>query len=350
MNHHVDVIDFDPHSASEAQRRAWYALDAAIELEQVGPDAPVMPYEESLGWLLHQPAVRPQTHRVVVDREEVVGASRLSWWANQGDRNADVTVGVAATHRRRGIGSAVLLRTAQAAREAGRDLVAMEIAVGSTGEPFVERLGARRRMVERRSICRTSEVDRALLAGWVRAAPTDDYELVHWRGGGAPEEWLPELCRVKESINDAPLEDLSQGRIEYDGRVIREFEQGAALREQAQWVWCAVHRETGRMAGITEMLVPSRWPEMAYQENTAVDPAHRRRGIGRWIKAALLLDLLEQRPSTRYMQTWNAGTNAGMLHINVEMGFRPAEEWGIWQVPLDDLLTRLEELTCASRS
>jgi GNAT superfamily N-acetyltransferase len=346
----VDVHDFDPLSATEAQRRSWYDLDAALELEHIGPDAPVTPYEETMGWLLHQVAVRPQMHRVVLDGERVVGASRLSWWTNKDDRNADITVGVAATHRRRGIGAALLRRTAEAAREAGRELASMEIAVGATGEPFVERLGAKRCSVERRSLCRTAEVDRDLLRGWIAAAPSGEYDLVHWRGGGTPEELLQELCRVMESINDAPLDDLTAGRVAYDGQVIRDFEDGASRRGQAQWVWCAVQRETGRMAGVTEMLTPSRWPEMAYQGNTAVDPAHRRRGIGRWIKAALLLALLEERPSTRWVQTWNARSNAEMLGINVAMGFRPAEEWGIWQLPLDRLLERLEEQACASKS
>jgi GNAT superfamily N-acetyltransferase len=286
--------------------------------------------------------VRPQSHRVVLDGDRVIGASRLSWWGNQADRNAELTVNVARDHRRRGVGTALLRATVRAAAEAGRDMLSLEVVVGSTGEAFVRRFGVECRTVERRSLCRTAETDRDRLAAWVAAAPTDEYELVHWKGP-SPEEWLGELCRVKESINDAPLDDLSMGRIEYDGAIVREFEAGAERRAQQHWVWCAVHRETRRMAGVTEMLVPSNWPVMAYQEDTAVDPAHRRRGIGRWLKAALMLELIESRPATEWVQTWNAGSNASMLGINVAMGFRPAEEWGIWQAPADDLVKRVQE-------
>ena len=337
----VDLARFDPHTASDDELRAWYALDAAIEREQVGPDTPVMPYEESLGWLQDTRAVRPSMHWVVREGDTVIGAARLAWWANQDDRNADLHVGVRPERRRRGIGSALLRTAAVAALKAGRDLGGLEVvSTSEAGTGFLRSLGAELKQAERRSLCRTADVDRDLLARWVAAAPVEDYELLAFRGA-VPGEWLPQLARVKEAINDAPLDDLSMGRIDFDEANLRDGEAGALRRGQEPWTYVAVHRSSGVLAGETEMLVPSRWPEFAYQENTAVDPAHRKQGIGRWLKAALLLDLLAERPGTQWIQTWNAASNAGMLAINVEMGFRPAEEWGVWQIPLDDLVERL---------
>ena len=41
-------------------------------------------------------------------------------------------------------------------------------------------------------------------------------------------------------------------------------------------------------------------------------------------------------PAARVVRTENAGTNAPMLAINVRMGFAPAWEDTIWQMPLTD--------------
>lgn len=338
----VDIAAFDPNTATEADLRQWYALDSAIEREQVGPTAPVMPYAESLAWLQDVRAIRPTYYWVARERETIVGSARLAWWANQSDRNADLMVNVAADRRRQGIGTALLLVAAEAAVAAGRELAGFEVvAEAASGTGFLASLGAELKQRERRSLCRTAYVDRDLLAQWVAAAPTEQYELLIWCGA-VPEEWLAELARVKEAINDAPLDELSMGRIDFDVDTLRNVLADAQRREQVPWTCVAVHRESGRIAGETEILVPSRWPEVAYQENTAVDPPHRKLGIGRWIKAALMLELLDARPSTEWVQTWNAASNAGMLAINVAMGFRPAEEWGIWQIPLDPLLTSLK--------
>ncbi len=46
--------------------------------------------------------------------------------------------------------------------------------------------------------------------------------------------------------------------------------------------------------------------------------------------------ILAELPEARYIRTENAGSNAPMLTINIKMGFRPAWENTIWQIPLAD--------------
>jgi hypothetical protein len=47
-------------------------------------------------------------------------------------------------------------------------------------------------------------------------------------------------------------------------------------------------------------------------------------------------------PEARYVRTENAGSNDAMLAINVGMGFRPAWEETIWQMPVADARRALE--------
>ena len=73
---------------------------------------------------------------------------------------------------------------------------------------------------------------------------------------------------------------------------------------------------------------------MARQGDTGVDPEHRRRGIGRWLKAHNALRLVGQRPDVEYIETWNAVGNTPMLAINRAMGFEPIRLWRQWDLPV----------------
>ena len=61
-----------------------------------------------------------------------------------------------------------------------------------------------------------------------------------------------------------------------------------------------------------------------------MDREHRNLGLGRWLKAANALRLLDERPEVTTIETWNAGVNAAMLAINHAMGFQPVAEWQEW--------------------
>jgi len=82
---------------------------------------------------------------------------------------------------------------------------------------------------------------------------------------------------------------------------------------------------------------------IAKQNDTGVDPAHRDKGLGRWMKAAMLLRLLDEKPDVVKIDTGNAGSNAPMLGINHAMGFRLAKVSGNWQGDIDVLRTRAAE-------
>lgn len=80
---------------------------------------------------------------------------------------------------------------------------------------------------------------------------------------------------------------------------------------------------------------------LAYQG--AVHPDHRGQGLGKWLKAAVLLDLPGEFPGVQRVRTGNADSNAAMLGINRALGFAPAFGRTDWQ-------GRARELLEASRS
>jgi GNAT superfamily N-acetyltransferase len=60
-----------------------------------------------------------------------------------------------------------------------------------------------------------------------------------------------------------------------------------------------------------------------------VDADHRRRGLARWLKGAMVLQLDD---ATKHVETDNAASNASMLAINTEMGFKPWITVEIYQI------------------
>ena len=96
----------------------------------------------------------------------------------------------------------------------------------------------------------------------------------------------------------------------------------------------ARHDATGVLVGYTALgIVPG--TDIARQGDTVVEVAHRNRGIGRSLKARMLLRLLDERPDVHRIRTDNAASNAPMLAINNALGFRTVRSNGGWQVPVE---------------
>lgn len=331
------IDPFDPATATEMELADVHALEVALEREAL-PGEPTPPLAHSLAEYRRVPAFRSRNWWVARGGGgEVVGWARCAWDDLPENRShCWGEILVAAPARRQGIGSALLGLVAGSAREWGASLLDVETRSGGPGEPFLRSVGAELRQVERRSVLRPAEIDRARLMGWVERARerASGYSLLGW-DGPCPDEWLAAFCELKAVMNTAPLDDLERDDDHLTPAQWREWEAAMEAQDCDSWTLCALHEDSGEMAGLTELVFPRRWPEMGYQEDTGVWPKHRERGLGRWLKAALALRLLDERPEVSRVETWNAGSNQAMLAINTGLGFVPLEEWGAWQAPVD---------------
>jgi mycothiol synthase len=325
----------DPVTASDGDLAALAALENALELEAL-PAEPVAPPAHSTAAFRHRFPFRVRDGWVVRQGSgsgEIVAWGTVSYNDLPENRNhALVWLAVHPEVRGLGLGTALLDRAVRTAREWGCTVLDFEARVGGSGEPFLRALGAERRLIERRSRCRTPEIDRELLGGWVRRAGerAAGYSLVAW-DGPCPDELLPAFVELKGVMNTAPLEAFEWDDERVTAEQWRQIEATNAARRIETWQLCARHDDSGELAGYTELAFPTLWPAAAWQEDTGVWPKHRERGLGRWLKAVNALRLLDERPRIGFIDTWNAGSNEAMLGINEAMGFRPLENWGGWQ-------------------
>lgn len=61
-------------------------------------------------------------------------------------------------------------------------------------------------------------------------------------------------------------------------------------------------------------------------------PAYRRRGLGRWLKVALLDKVRAELPQAQVIETGTAASNVPMLSLNRELGFRLVQSSTEWEL------------------
>ena len=332
-----EVEKIDPSSEGDVADAA--ALETAYWREVVGPDEPAFPPEELLSGLLRVGRTDIDvTGLLVRDGDRPVGLGIIDIRVGHGNEHMawvpDLYVLPGA--RRRGIGTALLERIVAIAKDAGRTLV-----IGGhpddheAGRAFAAAKGAAPGHVERQSRLSLAEVDRGLMKDWIGRAGerAGGYSIVAF-DDRCPDELLDSFVRMMRVMNTAPRpESLDEFVFTAEHRRAGEAEREAV--DAHEWVVCARHDESGDLVAYTETVFGRHRPWLVEQGDTAVDPAHRNRGLGRWVKAVNILRILDERPEARVVETWNDGTNQPMLGINVEMGFRPVAAWRDEELTLD---------------
>ena len=239
--------------------------------------------------------------------------------------------------RRHGLGTALLRAAVAAAAADGRSSFLVEADDGSPGEAFCRAHGLREVSRARLSLLRLAAVDWAEV-GALAAAPHTGYRLVRWTDR-CPDELVERYPVAKTAMNDAPVDGADIADEVFTAGVIRQNEAGHREMGFTHWVTVAVHEQTGAVAGLTELVLAS--PPRAFQEDTAVVPAHRGSGLGLWVKADMLCRLRAERPEVTEVMTGNAASNEHMLRINTRLGFRPHRAIGEWQAGVGELVSRL---------
>ncbi|TMC52844.1 MAG: GNAT family N-acetyltransferase [Chloroflexi bacterium] len=244
-------------------------------------------------------------------------------------------------HRRQGIGALWLPVVARLMDEHGCTVVGMHSDQDS-GHGFIKWLGAESKLTEIESRLKLSEVDWAMLERWAaegrQRSPQTKLEIYD---GPLPEAMWPEFAAQRSTLlNTIPFEGLDIGNIVVTPERIREhYERAALVGEVGHDVM--TREPDGVISGMTDVSWASYRRTLIYQQFTGVLPSARGRGIGKWIKAAMVLHIRELYPDAEWIVTDNAHSNGPMLKINRTMGFKPSRTGIDYQMSRDQLGARL---------
>jgi mycothiol synthase len=244
-------------------------------------------------------------------------------------------------HRRQGLGARWLRVIAEIMDRHGCTLVGMHSDQDS-GHGFMKWLGAEPKLTEIESRLKLSEVDWAMLESWVeegrRRSPQTKLEIYD---GDLPEAMWPEFAVQRSTLlNTIPFEGLDVGKIVMTPERMKEWYAHAALAKEV--VHNVMTREPdGVISGMTDVTWAPHRRTLIHQQFTGVLPSARGRGIGKWIKAAMLLHVRDLYPDAEWVVTDNAHSNAPMLKINRTMGFKPYRTGVEYQMTREQIGARI---------
>lgn len=238
--------------------------------------------------------------------------------------------------RRSGVGLELLLTAVRRAHAEGFTSVGAEVVGGTPTVDFYEACGFRCAYVETRSVLALEDVD-WLTLGEMASGIGAGYRI-EYHAGGLPDDLIEPYAEAKQVIRD--VGDLDLRPSSYDPDRLRTSLVTLGARGMKPYIVVAIHEQSGKVAGLTEVVAPVQHRVRADQYDTIVVPEHRGYGITRAIKARMLFELRSSEPLLREVQTWNAPENEGMLKVNAELGFKPDREWREYEAEVVDLVSR----------
>lgn len=326
----------DIRRASDDDYRRLAALSQVIQRERNPDDPPVPAEEEIASWRAIPEFLVPSAWVVPDASGEAFAAFAMAISTTKAE-NAhliDMQIAVLPEERRRGIGWHLLgqvVATAEAAEK--RLIMATTNDRIPAGSAFMERIGATRGLVSHVNQLKLAELNRDLTRHWLeRAASTaKEFELGLWEGP-YPEADLPALAGLFEVMNEQPHDDIEIEDWHITPEMVRQMEAGELAGDKHRWTLYVRERASGDFAGFTEVYWSPSRPTILEQGVTGVYPRFRNRGLGGWLKAAMLEKVERELPEVEVIRTSNADSNAAMLRINTQLGFRPHYASETWQV------------------
>lgn len=342
----IRILPFDVKATTHAEYAALNQHTNRMRQERL-PDDPPIPLEESIQNLQNIPSFIDfrMWAAWTPDQTEIIGLADVVLLRLEENRHlAQFELTILSEYRLQGLGRQMLALIAEAAQQDQRRLLLTStVDRVPGGEMFMRRIGAQKGLETHTNQLCIDELDRGLLEDWLSDGQANQatYELGLWEGP-YPEEQLQGICNLLELTNQQPFGDLEIEDMHTTPQQLRQTETHLFARGNQRWTFYVIDRSSGDFAGYTETLWNPNRPQILRQDMTGVFPQHRNKGLGRWLKAAMLDKVLKERPEVRYVRTGNADTNAAMLKINTELGFKPYMAEALWQVEIEKVMTYLQ--------
>lgn len=337
------IQPFDLKAAPDADHAALNAFNNALKAERL-PDDPPTPLAQHIAGCRNIPDFVEVSHWAAWDGEKIVAAGGVELLKTDENRHVvQFGVDVLPAYRRQGIGRRLLAELVSVPCQTQRRLmITMTNERVPAGEAWMEKLGAERGLETHTNQLKLANLDHNLIRRWKEQAATSAAGFtLGWWFGPYPDDQLAAIVHLNEVMNTAPRDKLDVEDFHFTADHIRQMEQGMQATKTERWTVYARETSTGNLAGFTEVFWNPSDPEKLGQGSTGVFPEYRGHGLGRWLKAAMLDKVQQDRPEVKFVRTGNADSNAPMLKINQTLGFQPYFSNCVWQIETQRVLDYL---------
>jgi GNAT superfamily N-acetyltransferase len=324
----AQIRPIDVDDAEEFQR--WYAVvREALLFER--PDAPVWSRHDLQVMLSRADGAEHLTAYGAFDGKTMPAAAMVTLPLLDNRDKANLSVWVAPSRRRRGIGGVLLEHLVSTSVGEGRTtmLVSSWLPTGARDDHPYRRFADKHGFaLANTEIRRTLEVpvpnDRLEALAAEARAHHPGYRIQTYVDD-VPSDLLASYCHLRNQVAlDAPT-----GDIELEARALTPeivLLRHAIAKEQGRTTYLAFAVEPGGDAvAYTSLVAPAQEPVYVYQSGTLVRRDHRGHRLGLAVKVANLVALQNGCPGRRIVNTENAGGSGPMVQINEKLGFRPVE-------------------------
>ncbi|THV29984.1 GNAT family N-acetyltransferase [Glycomyces paridis] len=338
---HFDII---PLSADDAPAvRGWLAVAESVARHDLGGLRPRHPLQRLSSLVVSRDDIANERWLAVCD-DRVLGYLHLMMPVLDNTHMVYFDLAVHPDERRHGIGSALLRHLEERAADLGRHSLSLWLPVPDGPESKVSAVGANFAITKGFTMslegavraCDLDAVDEAALDrlwedSWSKA---EDFELVAFEGEPT-EDLLDGIAYMHTRMStDMPLGDWDFQEAEYDRERVLDEVRRHRLRGDLHLQAVVRHKETGRIAGHTEIVVEPGQEYDCIQGDTIVDSDYRGHRLGTVLKIANQRRVREWRPKMRYVWTGNAVSNTHMIAINEAVGYRLVGMENVYQKKL----------------
>ncbi|WP_197093360.1 GNAT family N-acetyltransferase [Nonomuraea sp. SBT364] len=251
-----------------------------------------------------------------------VGSVFLRLFTTPGQKHyAEMALHVHPSERGHGTGTLLLDAAAHAARADGRRSLVAQTEPGSPGARFLTARGFDE--AARFTFTRLNLADADLPALTAIAdRPHSGYRLSSW-DGTVPDDLADTFALSRRAMDDMPMGETDYGTVNWDVDRVRAAAAAVARRGDELHTVVAIDEADGSVAGFTELVVPGDGTGEGQHYGTGVLPGHRGHGLGRWMKAAAVVQARTRYPDLDALRTDTADDNLPMRAINDALGYTP---------------------------
>lgn len=327
-----EIIEFDPITASSDLLAKYFDFAEKI-LRELDPQDPLPsrelqkaritdsgPYRQIFRWLVladvgtRQAAIGMGSIKFVTEQEPDYGGTK---------HIATINIDIDPDFRRQGLGTRLLRVLVDKAIERGEITTVETFSFFESGWNFCAKFGGTVALEAAQNRLELVDVDWDMIERWQADGRKRNEErgVVIKTFDRVPENIMDEFADTYNfTVNQIPLGDLEM-KHQVTPEYLREAEK--QVRESgARWYVKVTQEMNGRISGLTEIVYHPGMPHRVEQELTGVRTEYRGRGLGKWLKADMLLFIRDTLPGVKYINTGNADSNAPMLSINERMGFK----------------------------
>lgn len=331
MERGLKITRFDPFTAGDALWTAFFDHSDAISRE-IDPDEPPLPREKRRA-LIKSAFEIPYVNKHIYllfsgDGKEAAGCASVSVENEKSPSYKDnkhianLSLSVLPAFRRRGLGAALLKHVT--GELGAKEPQARELFSPVTldcGRGFCAKLGATVALEAASNRLYFKDVDWAMVERWAAEGARRNPSVEIVKTLEIPEADIHDFCEVyTETVNLAPQGDVSL-KITVTPEQVRLNER--KYREDGvEQVTIYSKESDGKISGLTEIFYLKENGHKVNQMLTGVGTRYRGRGLGKLLKALMLLEIRGRYPGVKYVATGNADSNAPMLAINTRLGFK----------------------------